>query len=783
MKHKKTPALIVLALITAVLISSLTLPSAAVDTVHNTSDEYLVSQYYANLKSVTLTGDQRTDVVLVALSQLGYHEGDSEADMGGGNISGSKNFVEYNRLYGKVDNNEGNGISYGYAWCCAFATWCVRTAGVPVSVLKTEISNTRLIAWMKEYSTYNTRVSGYIPEKGDLIFFKSPTSTLTATHVGIVRYVSGSTVYTIEGNPSSDNVSLRSYELTDTFIVGYGVPAYTANPSKAISFNIADGYIPGTYFVNTATLNVRSGASTSFDVIGNLDYKDKITVISENSGWGKIRFNGKDGWIYLGYTQYVPSARFTIYYNTNGGNPVIPSQPKADGVSTIITSAIPTKPGYNFIGWSTNAFASTAEYIGGSAFTTDADITLYAVFTIGDYTVSFYNDETLLMSGMFKNGAEATQPATPTKDSDTTYKYTFTGWDVDKDGKADIKAGDKITVTGNANYYAVFDKTFIEYKVTFYGRNGDSVLSEKSYHYGEAVEIPSVADFREGAVSYTFAGWNTAVAANVTADVSYTAIFSEGTAIYSVSFIDGNGSLMLSGEYQYGQLVKVPETIPVKNTDETYTYTFSGWNADPGAVIADTVYKAQFTGTYIDYKVSFIDGDGNTVSELTVHYGDNITPPETTPSKSSDQMFDYKFTGWDNELKPITDNIVFTALFDSVVRDYTITFFNTDGTVYKTSVYNYGDIIELPTPPVRTSSSGTYTFTGWLPEITPVSGNMNFTAQFTYLANETPTHDLDNTTGSFSAGTIISIIVVVLAAAGFITYIIIRNKRNHVDEP
>ena len=75
------------------LVAAMILPTAALTTVHNASEEYRQSPYYRHLRDLELTGDQRTDVVLVALSQLGYHEGDSEADMHGLNTKGSKNFV------------------------------------------------------------------------------------------------------------------------------------------------------------------------------------------------------------------------------------------------------------------------------------------------------------------------------------------------------------------------------------------------------------------------------------------------------------------------------------------------------------------------------------------------------------------------------------------------------------------------------------------------------------------------------------------------------------------
>ncbi len=756
------------------------LPASALEPVHNASPEYLVSQYHANLQSVNLTGDQRTDVLLVALSQLGYHEGDNEGDMGGGNDSGSRNFVEYNRLFGKVDNFEGNGVSYGYAWCCAFATWCIRQAGVPVSVLKTEVSNIRLIAWLKENSTYKTRASGYIPESGDLIFFKNPTSSSIATHVGLVRYVSGSYVYTIEGNPSSNNVALKNYSLSDTYIVGYGVPAYTKNPSAAIDFSMSGGYLPGTYFINT-TLNVRSGPSTSHSQIGGLSYRDKVTVTDSSGGWGKIDYKGKEGWIYLGYAQYVPSARFTIYYDTRGGS-IVPSQPKADGVGAPVTSIIPVKAGYNFIGWSSNPEAKVAEYIAGSVITADADTTLYAVFTTGEFTVSFYDGQTMLLAGSFKNGAEVTQPLPPTKEPDQIYKYVFAGWDSDADGEVDVKAGEKITATQNAVYRAVFDKEYIEYKVTFYGRDQLTPLFEKVYRHGDTVEIPTPVDYREGAYAYTFTGWDTPVEATVKGSASYIALYDVSEAIYSVSFIDGNGKQIGSGEYKYGEIATAPEATPEKNPDKTYTYTFSDWSPALGTVLADTVYTAQFSKTYIDYKISFIDGDGNLFHEFFAHYKDTIEPPDTHPTKSSDEIYDYIFTGWDREIEPVSADTVYNAVFDSTLRVYAITFFNSDGTVYQTAEYNYGDTIIPPADPVKASPLGVYTFTGWYPELTSVKGNMNFTAQFSFKADIT-TKPGDNDSASISPGTIISIIVVTLAAAAFVAYITIRGRLHKGDEP
>ncbi|MGI6752820.1 MAG: InlB B-repeat-containing protein [Eubacteriales bacterium] len=781
MTHIKHAAAAIVVAVTLVIALTILLPAGAAEPVHKASNEYLVSQYYANLRSLELTGDQRTDVVLVALTQLGYHEGDSDADMGGGNKSGRRNFVEYNRLFGKVDNSEGNGVSYGYEWCASFSTWCVRQAGVPASVLKNEVSCIRLIAWLRENSTYITRTSGYIPRTGDLIFFKASDSQKEATHVGLVRYVSGGTVYTIEGNTSTQNVSLRSYSLKDTYIVGYGVPAYASNPSRAIDFSMSDGYLPGTYFINTATLNVRRGPSTSHEIAGSLYFGEKVTLLDHSENWGRISFGGGDGWIYLGYAHYVPSARYTIYYNTNGGEGIVPAQPKADGADAVLTTEIPEKAGYHFLGWSTDPDAIVAEYPAGGRFTLNADTTLYAVWATGAHTLRFFVGDTLLQAGTFPKGYEVTPPPDPERLPDAVYNYTFAGWDKNGDGSPDILPGSKIVALENMDLIAVFDKTYIEYKVTFFGRGGE-VVSERTYHYGELVELPEVqASIREGKYSYTFAGWNPEVSEIVTQNASYTAIFTESIALYRISFVDGDGNIMQSGEYEYGATITPPEEASRKSADKTFSYVFSRWDKDITEVTGDRVYTALFDCLYIDYSISFIDGDGNAVLEYAAHYGDAVTPPEETPAKSPDLMYEYIFSGWDREIGTVEGDTVYTAMFESVLRNYTVTFFNADGTVYHTAVYNYGDEIALPEDPAKSSSAGVYTFEGWTPDITPVTGNMNFTAKFDFSPDSKPGEDEKNS--GFWPGTGVSIITVVIAAGGFVAYTIIRGRRAGHEEP
>ena len=58
----------------------------------------------------------------------------------------------------------------------------------------------------------------YTPKTGDLIVFNP-------SHIGIVQFVEGGRVVTIEGN-TSDAVHSRSYPLDSSYIVGYCTPEY-----------------------------------------------------------------------------------------------------------------------------------------------------------------------------------------------------------------------------------------------------------------------------------------------------------------------------------------------------------------------------------------------------------------------------------------------------------------------------------------------------------------------------------------------------------------------------
>lgn len=448
--HKAKPMhrLVSAALTIAIFAAVFSFGASALTPAQKTSDKYRTSKYYKNMTNIELTSDEPTNVLMIAMSQLGYHEGNSTADFDGMNQSGSGNYVEYNYLYGKVDG-DGNGTSeYGYAWCAAFVSWCVRQAGVSTSTVKSYVSCTNWVAWFKQSSTYKARSSGYTPAPGDIIFFKSAYVTRTSNHVGLVLYVKDGKVYTIEGN-SSEKVSLQSYSLSDSYIIGYGVPSYNKNSKVSTDFS---EQCKGTYIINTSALNVRSSPSTSQgSILGKLSLGDTVEVNAISQGWGKIIYNGKTGWISMSYAHLVSEDRTrTVTFSDKNG------QTTADAISfrqgdalTLPSPAIEIR-GYIFDGWSTKPHAASAEYDAKDSIYLTDDTTFYAVWKPLTYTVAFRDyDGSLIEERQYAHFELIEFPSeAPIRESDGRYIYTFRCWD-----HASIAA------TENDTYYAVYDLT------------------------------------------------------------------------------------------------------------------------------------------------------------------------------------------------------------------------------------------------------------------------------------------------------------------------------------
>lgn len=77
----------------------------------------------------------------------------------------------------------------------------------------------------------------------------------------------------------------------------------------------------------------------------------------------------------------VPRPQHTVRYDANGGTGAPGNQTKTWGYVLTLSTQVPTRTGYTFLGWATSRTAVTAQYQPGGSYGTDADVTLYAVWS------------------------------------------------------------------------------------------------------------------------------------------------------------------------------------------------------------------------------------------------------------------------------------------------------------------------------------------------------------------------------------------------------------------
>lgn len=93
-----------------------------------------------------------------------------------------------------------------------------------------------------------------------------------------------------------------------------------------------------------------------------------------------------------------------------------------------------------------------------------------------------------------------------------------------------------------------------------------------------------------------------------------------------------------------------------------------------------------------------------------------------TPTKESTVSTNYTYSGWDNNLTDLTEDVIVNAVFSESVRYYTINFYDGETLIESQSVA-YG-----ATPAISAPEKDGYSFSSWNPEITEVTGNADYYA-------------------------------------------------------
>lgn len=396
----------------------------------------------------------------------------------------------------------------------------------------------------------------------------------------------------------------------------------------------------------------KKSTSVTIDVTGlGLPSTDAYCIGSQTNTSGETYATMRG--ISAELTVVTAETDYTLSYDANGGSGAPASQTATDIGSHEFTISMtePTRTGYTFLGWSTSSSATTASYQPGDLIEIAANTTLYAVWSIIKYNLTFEPGTQTGTSGhtytLIKN-YEVTAYLLNISDTDIVRTgYHATGWATTDGGAAAYSFGKKYTANASITLYPAWAAN--EYTVSFDSQGG-SAESPITVTYGSTYgTLPTPT--RTG---YTFNGWFTAAsggteitAASTVSILDDQTLYAHWTAnTYTVTYTDGITPHTQSITYD------TPWTV------EAFSFTKTGhtqvdWNTSPdgdgdsyipGAAISAwenlTLY-AIFTAN--TYTLTFDSHGGSAVASKTVTYGQ---PYGTLPPS---QRARYRFDGWYTE--------------------------------------------------------------------------------------------------------------------------------------
>lgn len=166
------------------------------------------------------------------------------------------------------------------------------------------------------------------------------------------------------------------------------------------------------------------------------------------------------------------------------------------------------------------------------------------------------------------------------------------------------------------------------------------------------------------------------------------------------------------------------------------------FNGDGKEDSADAIWLLNHTVSPSEYKlnnparyiVTWKNYDGTVLEiDTDVPHGSMPIYNGTDPSKPATSQYSYTFNGWSPVVSDVTDDVVYIAQYNSIVNKYTVTWKNYDGTVLKIDtdiLYGTEPSYDGITPTREGTDQVSYTFKGWTPAMSVVSGDTVYTAQF-----------------------------------------------------
>lgn len=376
---------------------------------------------------------------------------------------------------------------------------------------------------------------------------------------------------------------------TAEFWILSGDPTVYAHPVAAtgVTFDSQGGSPIGAQ-------TVKLGGTASEPVAPTKDGFKFVRWTTDVAGIQSYDFNSEVTAPVTLYAQWAMAHKVT--FDSTGGS-AVDTQLVGDGEKAS-APANPTRTGYTFAGWRTDATGGAAYDFNTAPVT--GDLTLYAQWTPNTYTVTFNsNGGTPVTSATVEYGQTVTKPTDPTLDG-----KVFVGWTTDAAGTRPYGFG--TPVTGELTLYAKWaDGGETYHTVTLNLKEGTDYPSTALQSMtlfvkdGEKLAIPDPAPTRDG---YRLAGWTTDEArqTDYTADASVThdlTLYAKWVKTWTVTFDTQDGTPVTTQIVDDNSHATVPNPAPARDGTVYALWAKMGTVVKPPTSTSDSTTQSQI-GAY-----------------------------------------------------------------------------------------------------------------------------------------------------------------------------------------